>query len=186
MKSQIIKMKKDEEVVNINILESPPIKETFFSKMNPFKKRNFDGHLLYEYAEGRYKLIDVTGFKDIEKINKKAYILNRIMGTLNNKPFFMIKNNIPISVNAGTKSSLPELENGIDLCYDSGGFYTYLDYATAKNLQAKGGEQLSFFEFLQKNWIIILIILVILIGAMLFLFFTPQGLVMLDKIFPQQ
>jgi len=125
-----------------------------------------------------------------------------IFGKLDNKPFIMLKNKCAISLGLHEHSNLIE-ENflnidddnistkivtdnktvtfikGYDLCYNAESYYTYLDYATQKNLQAK--DTIDIGEWIKKHWLLILIGIIIL-GL---LFLTPQGKELLMKLQPQ-
>jgi hypothetical protein len=134
----------------------------------------YDGLLIYEFMPKKYKMIKVGNFKEIQKIKNNAMMLIEAEGTINNKPFFIIKNKIPISLNSDVRSynkldKNSKAKNGIDLCYDTEAFYTHLEYVTMANLQAKGQSDLG--EWFKKYWLLIVIIIILVVVFI----FTPYG-----------
>jgi hypothetical protein len=132
---------------NINLIEnktlSLTLNEVADNKFIPdmIKQVGIDGYILFKKKNSNWKFIPVKNFKNVFKYTdtKSAFILDKIIGKFDNgKPFMMIDENIPITLNEDIKSTLTyeneRLGEGIDLCYDSRAFYVYLDTVTLKNL----------------------------------------------------
>lgn len=149
-----------------------------------------DGYILYRKQNRRWRFIKVVNFRDVYKIihAKYAYIIDNVVGVFDDgKPFFIIDEKIPITLNLSARSSIVDddgeaLFDGKDLCYDAKGFYVYLDTITLKNLTPKELNSGSgdFMKFLADWWWAILIVLLLV----LFFTLTPIGKDMLLKIMP--
>lgn len=145
-----------------------------------------DGYILYRKLNRRWQFIKVDNFKDVYKIAHKhyAYIVDNVVGFFEDgKPFFIVDERIPITLNTSARSSIVDengepMFDGKDLCYDGKAFYVYLDTITLKNLTPKESSDLDFMKFLKDYWWIILIVL----ALMLFLFLTPMGKDLLQKL----
>jgi len=191
--------------INIYLIEiqQPKWKKFIYDHFPMLRFENSeDGLILRDISSNQWKTYKVRGFKYVEKIKDKAYMPASIFGKLDNKPFIMLKNKCAISLGLHEHSNLIE-ENflnidddnistkivtdnktvtfikGYDLCYNAESYYTYLDYATQKNLQAK--DTIDIGEWIKKHWLLILIGIIIL-GL---LFLTPQGKELLMKLQPQ-
>jgi hypothetical protein len=146
----------------------------------------YDGYILYRRMSRRWSFIKVENFKDVYKLIHKhyAYIVDNIVGYFDDgKPFFIIDERIPITLNVAARSSIVDEDNmpifdGKDLCYDSKAFYVYLDTITLKNLTPKEANEFDFGKFLRDYWWVI----VIVVAIMVFLFLTPMGKDMINKI----
>jgi hypothetical protein len=164
--------------------------------LNPFKKKfsferqNIDGYIFYRKLNRKWVFLGVTNFSDIYKIisKKYAYIIDKIIGHFEDgKPFLMLDEHIPITLNLSAKSNIQDenknfLMNGKDLCYDAKAFYLYLDIATLKNLTPQEATVgFDLWGFIKSWWWVILIF----VGIMLLLFLTPFGKDLLLKIMPQ-
>jgi len=146
----------------------------------------YDGYILYRKINRRWSFIKVENFKDVYKMIHKhyAFIVDNIVGYFDDgKPFFIIDERIPITLNTSARSSILDEDNnpifdGKDLCYDSKAFYVYLDTITLKNLTPKEANEFDFGKFLRDYWWVI----VIVVAIMIFLFLTPMGKDMINKI----
>jgi hypothetical protein len=146
----------------------------------------YDGYILYRRMSRRWSFIKVENFKDVYKMIHKhyAYIVDNIVGYFDDgKPFFIIDERIPITLNVAARSSIVDDDNqsifdGKDLCYDSKAFYVYLDTITLKNLTPKEANEFDFMQFLRNYWWVF----VIIVAIMMFLFLTPMGKDMINKI----
>lgn len=172
IEKDIIVMDNKKMTLNVKYVED----KRFRTRISKFLAGNFDGYIIKEIIDGNYRLLKVSGMKDIYKEKNSSTYLYKIMGLLDNKPFFLMKRNVPISVNEKTTSTIG-YKDCVDLCYDTKAFYTYLDYIALKNLSTKG-EGFDFGEWFGKNWWIVIIVLV-LAGL---LFFTDVGKQLLSQI----
>lgn len=142
----------------------------------------FDGYILYENItnSGDLKLIQIANFKEIyRKMKGKSFYLWKKTGTINGKPYFLVKGNIAISgqikatselINQDMKDGIKYYEDGVDMVYSPEVFDTMLDYVSFANLKVKKGVG-NIGEFIRENWLFILVAIIIVV----IIFATPQG-----------
>lgn len=147
------------------------------------------GHIIYEYMPGKYKFVSVENFKDVFKHKDLAYILQDHMGTWEDgKPFLLLKNRIPISLNT-VKAIIHDekkdktLKETYHLCYDPKSFYTCLDFVQMRNLNTKAVAG-DFWE--RFKWIILALIILAIVLAVGAIFFPIQFNMLLNTLFPKK
>lgn len=130
------------------------------SKFNfPFKKVN--GYIAYLDKTKSLKIIGVKDIGIIQKIkNRELYGIDEKVGTYKNKPLYLIIYPNVMSLKV----------KGENVFYDAMSFYNYSDTVTKINLTSLGKSINNLGEFIQKNFMLVLIIIIALI-----LFLTPQG-----------
>lgn len=137
--------------------------QTLWDKIQLWKNINSKAGFIFYLDRGiELKIFVVDNFFDAFPIHsqQEEFILKSKMGIYKKKPFFLVKDGIPISLDLETNKN--------ELVYDSESFYNIMEYAiTSKLTKEKSG---NIIEWLKKNKIIIIVI--IIAGL---LFFTPQG-----------
>lgn len=145
-------------------LPETDIKTKIKSKI-PFFKAT-DGYIFYLTKGNDIKIYEVQNLKYLYKNNKEAYALHNKIGTYRNKPAFIIKYPYPITLDINLNE---ETNTENKLFWDAKAFYNYETMVTKANITNFGNDG-SVFDFLKKNWIIVVIVLVLI-----FIVATPQG-----------
>ena len=107
-----------------------------------------------------FKLVKLRNMRYFQNMKKREfYAIHKKIGTYNHKPLFIAIYPYPITLEV----------TGSRLFWDSESLYNYVNVATKGNL-TQMGDKFNMMEFIQKNFIVILII----VGLVIFLS-TPDG-----------
>ena len=165
--TEIENISNPENKLIINLISSeikePPIKKL----LNKLFKN--EGYILYINKANELKFYSVRNFKYIYNIDTESYGLNKVIGTYNGKPIFLVKYPYAISLDLGLNN----------LAYDSPTFYNYVNKVTKQNL-TNFGSSVGLGEWIKKNFLLIIIGI-----ALILLFTTPQGKQFLAGILPK-
>jgi len=157
-KTDNYKFVSDLEIENkINKVFVKKEKEKFFkqllNKFNPNKKDK-KGYIFYLDKTLNLKIYEVKNFyQDLNINNREKFIINQKIGTYKGKPFLLIKSPIPITLDINDRDDA--------LCFDSEVFYNVQEHIITRNLTKGKSEGINIIDSIRKNWIIILILLII-------------------------
>lgn len=145
----MIKIKEEKEIIlpitikdkDFNFVE---VKQNILSRL--FKKH--DGYIIYINKVNKVKILKVYNFKTMYDLNKEKYILDQFFITYNNKPAFLLKYPVPISL---------EIDGDLnELTYNAESFYNYVNQVTMVNLTNFNTNN-GIGDLISKNIVYILI-----------------------------